>query len=118
MSYAGNTQNDINNTIKNLKPFFNIIFLYNVFSNMKMPKTLSAKYSQKKQNKIKKASKASSWKLYQDLSKEEEEKQQYGHKHCKRLWEDEKKRLIVYRESIIKHEKIKMLTNKDLLDFC
>ena len=48
MSYAGNTQNDINNTIKNLKPFFNIIFLYNVFSNMKMSKNLSAKYSQKK----------------------------------------------------------------------
>ena len=43
---------------------------------MKMSKNLSAKYSQKKQNKTKKASKTSSWKLYQDLSKEEEKKQQ------------------------------------------
>ena len=58
MSYAGNTQNDINNTIKNLKPFFNIIFLYNVFSNMKMSKTLSAKYSQKKTKQNKKGFKS------------------------------------------------------------
>ena len=58
MSYAGNTQNDINNTIKNLKPFFNIIFLYNVFSNMKMSKTLSAKYSQKKKKQNKKGFKS------------------------------------------------------------
>ena len=83
-----------------------------------MSKKLSAQYSRKKTKKTKKGFKN---KLVKAISRSfwrRRKKQQYGHKQCKSLWEDENKRLIVYRESIIKHEKIKMLTNEDLLMFC
>ena len=65
-----------NNKIKNLKPFYNIYFLYNFFHIEKYLKIHQLNFIKKR-----KASKKGC-ERYQDLSEEEEnKKQQYGCKH-------------------------------------
>ena len=81
---------------KNLKPFFNVDFLYINFSHIKISKDSSAKYYQK----TKKISKTAGEK-YPDLSEKENiKKRYYAHKRYKNLLKHEKQSLVEYRKKI------------------
>ena len=62
-----------------------------------MSQNLSAKYYQENKERLKKKARE----RYQNLSKEEKKKRQYGRECYKNLLKDEKDELVEYRKNII-----------------